>query len=251
MGLSMATAELWVQRWEHQQQRYALDRDERFTVIADVVEHVTSGQAQPVVADLGCGPGSLAARLARRLPHAAIVAVDTDPLLLELGRTHHASAARFVRTEIGQDGWTDALGLDGRLDAAVSATALHCLGTDALSRTYKDLAALLRPGGVLVNSDGLRPVDGRTAEIVRHVGLRRSERQRLSAHEDWESWWMAAEEDPELAGLLPDRPRRQPSPIPNNALTLSHHVDLLRQAGFEDVTTVWQFGGDFVLVAIR
>ena len=37
MGLSLATAERWVERWELQQQRYAVDREERFTVVADVV----------------------------------------------------------------------------------------------------------------------------------------------------------------------------------------------------------------------
>ncbi|MEV0119491.1 class I SAM-dependent methyltransferase [Streptomyces sp. NPDC050844] len=251
MGLSMATAEQWVRRWEHQQQRYALDREERFTVIADVVEQVTAGQARPLVADLGCGPGSLAARLSWRLPHADIVAVDIDPLLLELGRTHHATAARFVRAAIGTDGWTEALELGGPLDAVVSTTALHCLGADALSRTYNDLATLLRPGGVLVNSDRLRPAGDRAAEIALHVGRRRGERRRLSAHEDWESWWTAAQDDPELADLLSLRPARDPSHTLHNGLALAHHADLLRQAGFEDVSPVWQFGGDYVLVAVR
>ncbi|KOU36343.1 class I SAM-dependent methyltransferase [Streptomyces sp. WM6378] len=251
MGLRMATAEQWVRRWEDQQQRYALDREDRFTVIADVVEHVTADRPRPLVADLGCGPGPLAARLARRLPHADIVAVDIDPLLLELGRTHYANAARFVRTAMGTDGWIDELELGGPLDAVVSTTALHCLGADALNRTYNDLAAVLRPGGVLVNSDRLRPVGGRAAEIALHVGRRRGERRRLSTHEDWESWWAAAEDDPELAGLLGLRPTRHPSCIPDNGLTLADHVDLLRDAGFQDVAPVWQFGSDYILVAVR
>lgn len=111
MGVSMGTARAWVERWERQQERYAVDREERFTVIADVVEHVTAGCARPLLLDLGCGPGSLAARLAARFPHAEIVAADMDPLLLELGRTHHADAARYVDTVIGEEGWTGALGL--------------------------------------------------------------------------------------------------------------------------------------------
>lgn len=147
MGLSLATAEQWVERWELQQQRYAVDREERFTVIADVVEHVTAGRAgRPLVVDLGCGPGSLAARLVRRLPDAEIVAVDRDPVLLELGRTHHPDAARYVDAEIGGPGWTGTLGLDRPLDAAVSTTALHYLDRDTLLRTYRQLASLLRPG---------------------------------------------------------------------------------------------------------
>lgn len=36
MGLSMAVAEWWVERWERQQRRYAIDREERFTVIGEI-----------------------------------------------------------------------------------------------------------------------------------------------------------------------------------------------------------------------
>ncbi|MER7157900.1 methyltransferase, partial [Streptomyces lydicus] len=67
-SVSGATAARWVRRWEAQQQRYAVDREERLTVITDVVEDATAGRAAPLVVDLGCGPGALAARLAARLP---------------------------------------------------------------------------------------------------------------------------------------------------------------------------------------
>lgn len=251
MGLAMATAERWVARWERQQRRYAVGREERFTLIADVVEQATDGRDRPLVADLGCGPGSLAARLAGRLPHADIVAVDHDPLLLELGRTHHADAARYVRTAVGAPGWTDALGLDRPLDAAVSATALHCLSEEELRRTYEGLGALLRPGGVLVNSDTLRPGGGRATELACQVGRRRSRRDGSAAEEDWESWWAAAAQDPELAGLFIER-RAQRLPHGRTVgVTLSRHVDLLRRAGFGDVAPVWQLGSDCVLLAIR
>ncbi|MCZ9337951.1 class I SAM-dependent methyltransferase, partial [Streptomyces sp. TRM76130] len=149
MGVSMGTAAMWVERWERQQRRYAVDREERFTVIADVVEHstVTAGH-RPLLLDLGCGPGSLSARLARRMPDAEIVAVDMDPLLLELGRTHHSDAARYVDTVIGADGWTEVLELRRGVDAAVSTTALHYFDEPTLLGTYRAVADLLRPGGV-------------------------------------------------------------------------------------------------------
>ncbi|MEV5427914.1 class I SAM-dependent methyltransferase [Streptomyces sp. NPDC052701] len=254
MGLSLETAERWVTRWERQQQRYAVDREERFTVIADIVEHITAGRtARPLVVDLGCGPGSLAARLARRLPDADIVAVDRDPLLLELARTHHADAARYVDAVIGETGWTGALGLDRPLDAAVSTTALHYLGADALHRTYRELAALLRPGGVLVNGDHLPQDAPVLAEVCRYVGRRHAERRRVFAHEDWASWWTAAARDPELADLLAERRHRQPAAGSDGAagLSLSEHVGLLRRAGFAQAGAVWQYGDSCVVVAVR
>ncbi|MFF4751680.1 class I SAM-dependent methyltransferase [Streptomyces sp. NPDC002514] len=254
MGLSLATAGKWVARWELQQRRYAVDREDRFTVIADVVEHVTAGRTdRPVVVDLGCGPGSLAARLADRLPYAEIVAVDRDPLLLELARTHHPDAARYVDTVIGEDGWTRALALGGPLDAAVSTTALHYLRPAALHRVYRDLAALLRPGGVLVNGDHLPQDDSLLAELAASVGRRRAERQRAFAHEDWGAWWTAAAEEPELADLLAERHGRQPAGGTDSAarLSLSDHVRLLRRAGFRRAGAVWQYGDSCVVVALR
>lgn len=45
--------------------------------------------------------------------------------------------------------------------------------------------------------------------------------------------------------------RAPPSPCENDGLTLADHVGLLRDAGFNDVGTVWQFGNSHVLVAVR
>ncbi len=176
MGLSLPTAERWVDRWERQQQRYAVDREERFTVVTDVVEHVTEGQTRPYVVDLGCGPGSLPARLGARLPHARIVAVDMDPLLLELARTRHPRAARYVQAVIGEEGWIGRLGLSGPVDAVVSTTALHYLPEEDLRRAYADLTRVLRPGGVLVNADHLGCGSAALAGIAEHVGARRARR---------------------------------------------------------------------------
>ncbi|MFD8553602.1 class I SAM-dependent methyltransferase, partial [Streptomyces fradiae] len=145
----------WIRRWDLQQERYACDREARFTVIADVVETAVAGVPRPLVADLGCGPGSLAARLAGRLPHAEVVGVDTDPLLLALGRAHHGAHVRFADVTIGAPGWLEGLDLGRPLDAVVSATALHYLPEPALLSVYEQVRESLRPGGVLVNGDHL------------------------------------------------------------------------------------------------
>ncbi|MFF2650730.1 class I SAM-dependent methyltransferase [Streptomyces sp. NPDC058045] len=254
MSVSMETARTWIERWERQQQRYALDREERFTVICDVVEHVCVDRTRPTLLDLGCGPGSLSARLARRLPDAEIVAADMDPMLLELARAHHAGIARYVNVVIGEDGWTDALGLEHGLDVAVTTTALHYLPAPVLLRTYRSLAALLRPGGALVNGDHFPPDARSCSDLTAHVGRRRAERAGEQCQEDWESWWAAASADPELADLFEQRQRSRPSSGgsgENWHLPVSRHTELLRQAGFGRVTPVWQVGDSCVLVALR
>ncbi|GFH38178.1 class I SAM-dependent methyltransferase [Streptomyces pacificus] len=254
MGVSTAAARTWVERWERQQQHYAVEREERFTVISDVVEHVCTGHPRPLLLDLGCGPGSLSARLARRLPGAEIVGLDRDPVLLELARAHHGGAARYVEAEIGQDGWTDALGLQRGADAAVSTTALHCLPAAALLETYRALAALLRPGGALVNGDHFPPDLGPFSHLTAHVGRCRTERAGGHGHEDWGSWWRAAAADPELADLFEGRGRGGPSSRDDGGshyLPVARHAELLRRAGFRHVAPVWQVGDSRVLVALK
>ncbi|WP_055716513.1 class I SAM-dependent methyltransferase [Streptomyces torulosus] len=255
MGVSMETAEVWIDRWERQQQHYAVAREERFTVIADVVEHVTTDRTRPLLLDLGCGPGSMAARLAARLPTAEIVAVDMDPLLLELGRTHHANAARFVDAVVGEARWPDTLGLDRPLDAVVSTTALHYLSERTLLGTYRSLFTLLRPGGALVNGDHFALDDRRCSDLTAVVGRRCAERSRTREHEDWRSWWAAAAEDPELADLFAQREKRRAASGNHegndNGLPLASHVELLRAAGFAHITPVWQYGDSHVLVALK
>ncbi|MET9515655.1 class I SAM-dependent methyltransferase [Streptomyces sp. NPDC002994] len=247
--LTSSAAAEWIRRWDLQQERYAIDREERFTVIADVVEHATAGQRRPLVADLGCGPGSLTARLAARRPEWEIVAVDTDPLLLELGRRHCGTAARFVDVPIGSPGWIDALALGRPLDAAVSATALHYLPEPVLLDVYEHLHSTLRPGGVIVNADHFFHEGPLVAPIAQHVGRRRAGRLGVRGHEDWQSWWAAADAAPELAGLMAERRRRRLDGD-DNGLSLDRHTDLLRKAGFAEAGPVWQYGHSCVLVAV-
>lgn len=254
MGVSTVAAKVWVERWERQQQHYAVDREERFTVIADVVEHVVAGRAAPLLLDLGCGPGSLAARLASRMPAAQIVAVDMDPVLLELARAHHGDAARYVDAVIGEAGWTDVLGLGGPVDAAVSTTALHYLPEPELLRTYRQLAELLRPGGVVVNGDHFPPRSVSCSRLTAHVGRCRAERSGTRTAEDWHTWWRAAAQDPLLAPLFVQRERRESARRGRTAewhLTAGDHARLMRRAGFHDVTPVWQVGDSCVLVGVK
>lgn len=242
----------WVARWDRQQERYAVDREERFTVIADVVEQATEGQDGPLVVDLGSGPGSLSLRLAARLPRARIIAADIDPLLLELGRSHRSEAVRFVEVLIGRPGWIEALELDRPLDAAVSSTALHYPDPRTLREIYRDLAGVLRPGGVLVNGDHLVPQDPVLAGYTELVGRRHLARHGLAGAEDWASWWAEVAREPEFAELLTAR-ERQPAPAAGdgNGLSAAQHGRLLREAGFRHVGPVWQYGSSCVLVAVR
>ncbi|WP_307868261.1 class I SAM-dependent methyltransferase [Umezawaea beigongshangensis] len=249
--LDRETAATWIERWDRQQERYIADREERFQVVGDVVEHVCRSVAEPVVVDLGCGPGSLTTRLSARIPTARVVGVDTDPFLLGLARTTGPERVEYVRGDLGVPGWSESLGTGGAWDAAVSTTALHWLDPDRLATVYADVAAALRPGGVLVNGDHLYDEQPALRDLAAAVRDRRAERAGVTAHEDWGSWWTAARADPELARAFTPADLAAEGSGRGNQLSRRQHVDVLRQAGFREVGVVWQSGDDHVLVAVR
>lgn len=271
-----AVATAWIERWDAQQEVYMPDREDRFTALIDAVEEGV-GRADPLVVDLGCGPGSLSVRLLDRLPAAAVVAVDADPLLLGLGRAarpgggsrgsspsgQHSRAGvsefglRFVEADLGRPGWSRALGLDRPVDAAVSTTALHWLAPARLAAMYAELATIIRPGGLLLNGDHLAE-DESTAPVLARLGwalIEREEARRRSGDrpEDWSAWWAAATADPVLADLVAERASKKVVSdhhgSPSGLLTT--HVDALRAAGFTEVGTLWQRGENRLLCAVR
>ncbi|MGH3425288.1 MAG: class I SAM-dependent methyltransferase, partial [Nocardioidaceae bacterium] len=206
-----STARRWVERWDRQQEGYVADREERFAVIADVVQAV-AGREDPFIVDAGCGPGSLAARLVDRMPGATVVGVDADPVLLALagGAYGDREGLRFVDADLRQEGWTETLGLDRPADAVVSTTALHWLYREELARTYKEFAGLLRSGGAYVDGDhmfagpDLPVLDG----LQRAVHAGRERRVGLQPDDDWQQWWDAVTADPELADPVARRGQR-------------------------------------------
>lgn len=226
--LETESARRWLQRWDRQQEMYIADREERFAVIADVVE-AAAQRPDPLIVDLGCGPGSLAARLVERLPSARVVGVDADPLLLGMARAAYGDrpGLRFVEGDLRTPGWFDALPLDESPDALVSTTALHWMNRRAFGRLVADAAARLRPGGVFVNGDhadegDLQPHLDRLLDAVR---AGRERRTGAGGAEDWQAWWTAVERPrpssptwwPPAARSASSTPSPTPRPSPSRS----------------------------------
>ncbi|WP_424531636.1 class I SAM-dependent methyltransferase [Sphaerisporangium viridialbum] len=255
--LPREVAQDWITRWDRQQEGYLPDREERFTALIDAVE-AGAGRPDPLVLDLGCGPGSLAARLLDRLPGATVVAVDADPLLLALGRAAHAGrpGLRFEDLDLRAAGWASALRLDRPVDVAVSTTALHWLPEAGLRTMFAELSLVLRPGGLFLNGDHLdvEDVSPVLAKIERAIHDRATRRRFGDGMpEDWRQWWDAVDADPALSVLRDERERRSVAAAHHGSESgnLSTHVTALRGAGFAEVGTLWQNGNDRLLAAVR
>ncbi|NBE94582.1 class I SAM-dependent methyltransferase [Nonomuraea sp. KC401] len=241
----------WMARWDRQQEGYLPDREERFTVLIDAVEAL--GRPDPVVIDLGCGPGSLSARLLERLPEAQVVCVDADPLLIGLGRAAYPGL-RFVSADLRRARWTESLELDRPADAAVSTTALHWISGPELKGVYAELATVLRPGGLLLNGDHMDTDDATpTLSRLEHaVHDRETERAfGESRPEDWRAWWDAIEADPALSELNEARSTAGADHRGSESRLLSDHVQALEEAGFTEIGTLWQRGNNRLLCGVR
>ena len=255
--LDRDTARDWIERWDRQQEESLPDREDRFTALIDAVEEGT-GRPDPLVLDLGCGPGSLAVRLLDRMPHATVIGIDADPVSLALGQAAYRGrpGLRLIDLDLRVPSWSARLDLGRPADAAVSTTALHWLPERDLRAMYAELATVLGPGGLLLNGDhfALDPKESPTLARL-DLALRRREDQRRfpDGHpESWSAWWEAAAADPLLSGHVAERSRRRVDAGHHGteSTQLATHVEALIQAGFAEVGTLWQRGDNRLLCAV-
>ncbi len=102
------------------------------------------------VLELGCGTGTLAAMMAER--GADVVAIDVSERMLAEARTK-ASAVQFLHrtaTEIEEFG-------SGRFDRVVGTLVLSELSEDEVDYVLRAAAKVLKPEGMLVLADEIRP----------------------------------------------------------------------------------------------
>ena len=255
--LDRETARDWIKRWDRQQEEGLPDREDRFTVLIDAVEEGT-GRPDPLVLDLGCGPGSLSVRLLGRLPQATVIGVDADPVGLALGLAAYADlpGLRLLDLDLRVPGWSGHLGLSRPADAAVSTTALHWLLEPDLRAMYAELATVLRPGGLLLNGDHFALDPERSPVLARlDLALRQREDQRRfpGGHaESWHAWWDAAAADPGLSRHVAERQRRHVDAGHHgtSSTQLATHIDALARAGFAEIGTLWQRGDSRLLCGV-
>ena len=259
-GLDRDTARDWIERWDRQQEESLPDREDRFTALIDAVEEGTE-QPDPIILDIGSGPGSLAVRLLARLPRATVIAIDADPVSLTLGRAAYQDVPglRFADLDLRVPGWYARLGRNQGTrapDAAVSTTALHWLPEPELRALYAELAAVLRPGGLLLDGDHFTLDAKESPTLARlDLALRQREDQRRfpGGHsESWNAWWEAAAADPALADHVEERRRRRVDAghHGSSSAQLATHVEALKAAGFAEVGTLWQRGDNRLLCGV-
>jgi SAM-dependent methyltransferase len=248
----MGWAESWQRSWDRLEEELVPDRELRVRVLLDVVE-ATAGSG-PTVVDLGCGPGTVTRRLLDRLPRARSIAVDVDPVLLTIASATFTDEdrVRIVRADLRDPAWVEGLP-EPQVDAVLTATALHWLPQDIVRRLYRDLAGLVRRGGVVAHTEQM-PV----ADLPRlGPALAEIEQQRRTGRNDgrarWDAWWEQASCEPALQSAMAQRQAVFETSYPTEEFSppADWHMAALADAGFTEVGVVWRSGGGAVVAAVR
>ena len=104
----------------------------------------------PVVLDLGSGPGFLMVEIKRLLPQARVIGVDPSKPMLKIAR-ENADAAGFndIETRPGQ---AEKIPIDSKtISLLISQWSLH--DWDDLEKGFSEISRVLKPNGVVVISD--------------------------------------------------------------------------------------------------
>jgi tRNA (cmo5U34)-methyltransferase len=215
------------------------ERERQQEIICELIAGL--GPAQEVV-ELCCGSGDLARLLLEHLPEIHLKALDGSPrMLAETGETCAAYADRLHLQpfDLAATDWRD---LRPAPDAICSSLAVHHLDGSQKQRLFRNLLAALRPGGLFVLADLIRPASDAGWRI---------------AGEDWDR--AVAARSQMLYG--DQRARRKFDelrwnyfhwPVDNgidHPSTVAEHVQWLAAAGFEAVDLHWLLAGHAILSA--
>jgi SAM-dependent methyltransferase len=243
----MTVTRNWIDRWDEQQERYLPHREERFQIMLDLIR--PAGSQDVRLLDLCCGTGSISARALERFPRASILAVDWDPVHLELGRRALGERVEWLDADLRSSEW--AAGLEaGSFDAVLSATAIHWFLPDDVVTLYRTLAGLLRKGGIFANADHL-PVSSPQIAALSQELLDGWQAERLAEGEDYHAYRDALRGDPELEPFVAEGDRRFAKKPAGVAAPIDFHRAALVAVGFQAVDEVWRHHADAILVALR
>jgi trans-aconitate methyltransferase len=237
----------WLERWDEQQERYLPHREERFQIMLDLIRPPDS-QAFRLL-DLCCGTGSISARVLDRFPQASILAVDWDPVHLELGRRALGERVEWLDADLRSPEWATDLE-PGSFDAVLSATAIHYFLPNEVVSLYRTLARLLREDGMFANADHLPASSPRIAALSQEL-LEGWQAERLAEGEDYYEYREALRNDPELQSFVAEGDRRFAEKPAGVVAPIDFHRAALLAVGFQVADEVWRHHADAILVAFR
>lgn len=131
----------------------------------DVVSDVNNfASPTALIVDLGCGPGTVLRRLARRRPDLSLTGVDIDDAMLSIAR-RRLPRARLLKASI------DAVPIDNNsADLVFSSMVFHHLVDQVKQGAFREAIRILKPGGLFLLCDFSVPINKRGTWLTRWFG---------------------------------------------------------------------------------
>jgi len=220
------------------------ERERQFDVIGDLVAAGVSGESRPLILELCCGAGDLAAYLLGRFPAARYLALDGSPAMLTETTRQCASFHGRLTTQqfdLGSEDWRQRR---EQPRAIVSSLAVHHLDGNGKRELFRDLYGLLAAGGAFVLADIMRPPSPAgfavaAAAYERAVAERSfKERGDLSMLE-------------KLRELRWNNFRYPDDDTADQPSTMAGHLKWLEEAGFRGVDIYWAVAGHAIVSGMK
>jgi tRNA (cmo5U34)-methyltransferase len=167
--------------------------------------------------DTGCGTGNLAAKAAERFAGVKFILSDPSAAMLDIAR----EKLQGTEAEYVQSG-SETLSLVTPVDVVTAIMSHHYLTAEQRRQATENCFAVLKPGGVYVTFETIRPC----SDAATVIGLQRWRQHQLTSGKPAEE----VEKHISRYGveLLP--------------ITIEEHLRLLRQVGFSTVEILWASG---------
>lgn len=166
--------------------------------------------------DVGCGSGTFVEKAYEVFRTTKFILADPSAAMLDLARDKLNGKDRVA---ILKPTAAEELDLDERAEVISAIQSLHYLDADGRRRAVRNCHHLLRPSGMFITFENIRPLTGKGTDIGKR---------------NWQDYEVRAGKSIEEARKHVDRLGVEFFPI-----TIEEHLKLLREAGFSVVELLW------------
>jgi tRNA (cmo5U34)-methyltransferase len=207
-------------------------RREQLILLAELIP--APRDAGIAVLDLGAGFGAATEKILQRYVNASVTCIDGSAEMVKIARERMAkygARVRIYHVDLADAAWRRSI--NGPFEAAVSAVAIHHLNDERKRALYREVYALLRPGGVFLNNDIVTAPAALQArfEELNLLAIQEQDRHKRGATRPLAE--IRAEMRMQLESAGPKHHSRIAS--------LGDQLGWLREAGFKSVDCYWKF----------
>jgi tRNA (cmo5U34)-methyltransferase len=220
------------------------ERERQFDVIGDLMGAAVDGEGAPLILELCCGAGDLAAFLLGRFRNARYLALDGSPAMLAETTRQCAPFGDRLTTrafDLGSEDWRQ---MPVKPHAVVSSLAVHHLDGAGKRKLFQHVHRLLAPGGAFVLADIMRPTSQAGFAIAAEAYERAVAERSLKERGDLSMLDKLRELRWNYFRYPEDDAIDQPS-------TIREHLEWLEEAGFRGVDLHWAVAGHAIVSGTR